>query len=173
MGTHPIFESDFDCLTDIMRVPGIALMCCCCCTHAAIGLDTLIEHIHHDHAQDDIPVHHHSGPVTPETRNIQLPSHDDCRQHVKFIRRRVRRGWCLWTRERWHGSVIYKKTDYASGRTTFDMHFCTMVCEKQLDESCQVDPGIGDDVCGYGLYCIDSQCRSGLSMLDDFDYVYA
>ena len=58
--------------SDIMRVPGIALMCCCCCTHAAIGLDTLIEHIHHDHAQDDIPVHHHSGPVTPGSINMNF-----------------------------------------------------------------------------------------------------
>ena len=47
-------------------------MCCCCCTHAAIGLDTLIEHIHHDHAQDDIPVHHHSGPVTPGSINMNF-----------------------------------------------------------------------------------------------------
>ena len=65
------------------------------------------------------------------------------------------------------GLAYQKKCD---GQSTYDSHFCTVVCELAEGDQCQPDESMGDDVCGTGLICgSDATCTP---IIDDYEDIF-
>ena len=63
------------------------------------------------------------------------------------------------------GKIYQKKCGLKSN--VFDMEFCTTVCELNEEESCKVNPQVGDDVCAPGLICNNSVCESYIGKFEN------
>lgn len=55
--------------------------------------------------------------------------------------------------------AIYQKRGCAHG-LTYDIEFCTLVCELPEYASCRENPTSGVDLCAAGLVCDDGKCRA-------------
>ena len=90
----------------------------------------------------------------------------DCQSQLLSINRHIQNHG---TNAKW-----FKNSDQAMFQKkgcsieTYDMAFCTLVCELQENDWCEPDPFIGEDVCATGLYC--SESRICEPIYDEYDY---
>ena len=90
----------------------------------------------------------------------------DCQSQLLSINRHIQ---THGTKAKWFKNphqAMFQKRDCSIA--TYDMAFCTLVCELQENDWCEPDPFIGEDVCGSGLYC--SESRICEPIYDEYDF---
>merc|ERR1712025_1217727 len=100
-------------------------------------------------------------------------SQNSCQNFMDNINRDIRRQKedSDWTRIRTAmGDHLYQKKKCK--HQTFDMMFCTMVCQLDLGQWCPTNPGVGEDVCDFGLFCSPNSNRCE-SMDTDYSFDFS
>ena len=77
-----------------------------------------------------------------------------------------------WTSIRTRHGMKYRKK--CPNRMVQDIDFCTEVCELNVNEKCNQNPTVGDDLCAIGLVCGSSgRCESKFSDSNDYSSDYS